>query len=82
MGSAPKDEFRHTDSRGLLIGAGEGLPLAMENITEKPTQAETRQVDASAWDDFAPPRDDKFDWVQLTSDEWLKGDIISLFNYF
>lgn len=58
-----------------------GLPLAMENITEKPTQAETRQVDASAWDDFAPPRDDKFDWVQLTSDEWLKGDIISLFNY-
>lgn len=28
---------------------------------------------------FVPPPDN-FSWIQLTSDEWLKGDIISLFN--
>jgi hypothetical protein len=58
-----------------------GLLLAADNVSEKSSQPETTQVDASAWDNFAPPRDDKFDWVQLTSEEWLKGEIISLFNY-
>ena len=65
----------------LLLLTLPGLPLAGENAIEKSTQPDTSQVDASAWDDFAPPRDEEFDWVQLTSDEWLKGEIISLFNY-
>ena len=29
--------------------------------------------------DFAPPPDE-YDWIQLTSDEWLKGELISLFD--
>ena len=29
--------------------------------------------------DFTPPPDD-YDWIQLTSDEWLKGELISLFD--
>lgn len=29
--------------------------------------------------DFAPPLDE-YDWIQLTSDEWLKGELISLFD--
>ena len=28
---------------------------------------------------FLPP-EDGFDWIQLTSDEWLKGDLVSLFH--
>jgi hypothetical protein len=27
-----------------------------------------------------PPMPDDFDWIQLTSDEWLKGEIIALYN--
>jgi hypothetical protein len=35
----------------------------------------------SAWDKFAPPPDDKFDWIQLTSGEWLKGELKVLYDY-
>ena len=35
----------------------------------------------SAWDNFVPPPDDKFDWIQLTSDEWLKGELKVLYDY-
>ena len=38
-------------------------------------------VDATAWKSFAPPRDEKYDWIQLSSGEWLKGEIISLYNF-
>jgi len=27
-----------------------------------------------------PPRPDKFDWIQLTSGEWLKGEFIALYD--
>jgi len=32
-------------------------------------------------DDFVPPVDKTFDWIQLTSGEWLKGDLKVLYNY-
>ncbi len=35
----------------------------------------------SAWDDFVPPHDDKFDWIQLQSGEWLKGELKVLYDY-
>lgn len=28
----------------------------------------------------SPPMPDKFDWVQMTSGEWLKGEIIAMYN--
>ena len=34
---------------------------------------------SSDFSDFAPPPDE-YDWIQLTSDEWLKGELISLFD--
>ncbi len=30
---------------------------------------------------FEPPADNFFDWIQLESDEWLKGDIIALYGF-
>ena len=27
-----------------------------------------------------PPMPEKFDWIQLTSDEWLKGEIIAMYD--
>ena len=35
----------------------------------------------SAWDKFVPPPDDKFDWIQLTSGEWLKGEFKFLYDF-
>ena len=29
---------------------------------------------------FEPPQPDTFDWVQLVSDEWLKGEIIAMYD--
>ena len=33
------------------------------------------------WENFAPPMDEKNDWIQLDSGEWLKGDFKVLYNY-
>ena len=37
------------------------------------------EIEGSSWDGFAPPADE-FDWIQLTSKEWLKGDIKVFFE--
>jgi putative salt-induced outer membrane protein YdiY len=37
------------------------------------------QKKAEAWNNFVPPSD-SYDWVQLTSNEWLKGDIKVMYN--
>lgn len=34
-----------------------------------------------SWDDFSPPVDSEYDWIQLTSGEWLKGDFKVLYDY-
>jgi hypothetical protein len=33
------------------------------------------------WDLFVPPPDDEFDWIQLTSFEWLKGELTDYYNF-
>ncbi len=33
------------------------------------------------WEAFEPPADSEFDWLQLTSGEWLKGDFKVLYDY-
>jgi hypothetical protein len=38
-----------------------------------------KQVDP--WDAFAPPADKKFDWLQMNSGEWLKGELKVMYNY-
>jgi hypothetical protein len=38
-------------------------------------------AEESAWDKFVPPPDDKYDWIQLTSGEWLKGELKVLYDY-
>ncbi len=37
--------------------------------------------DADPWRAFVPPPDDRYDWLQLDSGEWLKGNLKSLYNY-
>ncbi|MEN8254209.1 MAG: DUF481 domain-containing protein [Verrucomicrobiota bacterium] len=33
------------------------------------------------WEKFVPPPDSEFDWVQLPSGEWLKGEVKVMYNY-
>ncbi|MFV2055254.1 MAG: DUF481 domain-containing protein, partial [Thiohalomonadales bacterium] len=46
---------------------------AQQNIRPEATEG--------SWADFLPPRDDKYDWLQLSSNEWIKGEFIALYNY-
>ena len=60
-----------------------GASLGAESV-EKSTPATTQDAIANnekSWASFEPPADDKFDWIQLESDEWLKGEIIALYNF-
>ncbi|MDH3981981.1 MAG: DUF481 domain-containing protein [Kiritimatiellaceae bacterium] len=38
-------------------------------------------ADQEAWEKFAPPEDKRFDWIQMNSGEWLKGEIKVMYNY-
>lgn len=40
-----------------------------------------KKADTDPWAGFIPPEDDKFDWIQLVSGEWLKGEIRVMYNY-
>lgn len=33
-----------------------------------------------SWDDFTPPPDSSYDWIQLDSGEWLKGDLKVMYD--
>jgi len=47
---------------------------------EAEESAET-SIDEDPWEAFAPPVDSEFDWLQLTSGEWLKGDFKVMYDY-
>lgn len=37
--------------------------------------------DKEAWEKFTPPEDNRFDWVQMNSGEWLKGEIKVMYSF-
>ncbi|MDF7826082.1 DUF481 domain-containing protein [Pontiellaceae bacterium B12227] len=48
-------------------------------VPEPVTKKKEKEIDP--WEAFMPPPDSKFDWIQLTSGEWLKGDFKVLYDY-
>lgn len=46
----------------------------------EPEVAEAKK-EVDPWEAFMPPPDSTFDWIQLTSGEWLKGDFKVLYDY-
>ena len=73
---------------GNLLAADEAsqdtIEKADSEITENATETKKSSEDAkakAAWDKFVPPPDDKFDWIQLTSGEWLKGELRVMYNF-
>jgi len=51
---------------------------ATQNIPPQPGKPKTAQ---SEWSHFIPPNDEKYDWIQLKSGEWLKGELKVMYNY-
>ena len=55
------------------------LADAGETDTPTTTETENKMVPNQAWVPPPPPPDD-FDWIQLTSGEWLKGELKVLYE--
>jgi len=57
----------------------------METMEEDPLPEAVVESTVSTvvdpWEAFFPPPDSRFDWLQLTSGEWLKGEIKGLYSY-
>ena len=53
-----------------------------EIVRQDEVKKEMQQPKAvDPWDAFEPPPDAEFDWIQLTSGEWLKGEFKVLYDY-
>ena len=67
------------DTVQAVVEEKKTAPVDTSNAAE--TMSVSKPKDKSAWKNFAPPPDDKFDWIQLTSGEWLKGELKALYNF-
>lgn len=65
--------YGHIDSftRGLLVLIFLTIVLSVDPLTADESPA--------GWQPD-PPMPDEFDWIQLTSDEWLKGEFIAMYD--
>ena len=52
---------------------------AAQRIDPTTTETNNKKGQNQAWAPLPPPRD-KFDWIQLTSGEWLKGELKRLYD--
>jgi putative salt-induced outer membrane protein YdiY len=50
-------------------------------IKYREPEAKEAKKEPALWDAFMPPPDSEFDWIQLTSGEWLKGDFKVMYDY-
>jgi hypothetical protein len=69
----------------MTVVEGEEAAEAAE-IAEMARKAEKKEArktpeDVDPWEAFVPPADSEFDWIQLISGEWLKGDFKVLYDY-
>ena len=54
---------------------------AEEQKAKEKEEAAKSPEQKDPWDAFSPPIDTEFDWIQLTSGEWLKGDLKVLYDF-
>ena len=67
----------------ISIGLFDSRELSAQEISGSIKDSNSVQNPATKdpWEDFVPPPDNKFDWIQLTSGEWLKGELMVYYNY-
>ena len=59
--------------------AAEVAEIARQAEAKKREEAPKKEIDP--WEAFEPPADSEFDWLQLTSGEWLKGDFKVMYDF-
>ncbi len=65
-----------------LLFASLGIGQTLDNeVNSFETKIVSVSKAKSDWDNFVPPRDKKFDWIQLKSGEWLKGELKAFYNF-
>jgi hypothetical protein len=65
----------------IMVVSGDSLAAESAVKSTPATTKDAVAVNEKLWASFEPPADDIFDWIQLESDEWLKGEIIALYNF-
>ena len=65
----------------IMIVSGDLLAAEFAAKSTPATTKDAVAVNEKLWARFEPPEDDRFDWIQLESNEWLKGEIIALYNF-
>ena len=79
------DAAAATGENGDETDAGLGLTVPVDPADQASPTGDKVAGDAAkaqlAWENFAPPPDEKFDWIQLDSGEWLKGELKSLYEF-
>ena len=75
--SVEKDEVNSRENK-----AAEAKEVAeIVRNKEEELKKEKSAPKADPWDSFVPPPDSKFDWIQLTSGEWLKGEFKVMYDF-
>lgn len=65
----------------IMVVSGDSLAAESAAKSTSATEKNGAAINQKLWASFEPPADDKFDWIQLESDEWLKGEIIALYSF-
>jgi hypothetical protein len=67
-----------TTAQDVIEATKPSLDGAADAVDKRPLQP---SKDITKWDNFVPPHDEKYDWIQLKSGEWLKGTLNVLYNF-
>ena len=79
------DASSETDTPPEPVSSPSADPEVSPAANTGPEPAATADLSPSTTEDpwalFFPPPDSRFDWIQLTSGEWLKGELRGLYRY-
>ena len=74
--------FVHFATRGAFLRFRLLVLVAAIGLAAMPGAAVRAQSPPTATPSaFEPPPDKQYDWIQLTSDEWLKGELKGLYAF-
>ena len=62
----------------MMSDFGKFISVVLVLLASSAVVAETKR---DPWDAFEPPPDDKFDWIQMSSGEWFKGELKVMYNF-
>lgn len=78
--SATKGDKSDSEANsGLGLTAPAAATDDIDSVGDEPKDESKRE--RLKWEDSVPPLDSEFDWIQLVSGEWLKGEFKTLYDY-